>query len=283
MAAEWGFGIVRTAEGPDTRILFDELCQIASTIAGVRFTPHIATDYAELIAALERGELGLTWLPPMPTIDVEGRGLAAALAIPARQGSTHYHAALVVRRGGPKTIEEIKGRRAAWVQRESSSGYLVPRMYLAGRGHDVLRFFSRELFVHSHAAVIDAVASGAVDVGATYCHLDAKGAVVSAPWLDKEGRHTRPVEPLVTVGPIPNDALVAASELPAATRSALARWILAPDERARELFARLLDAADFRVPSREHWDALRHSLRAAHARGHDAPPPSSRLRIRLGR
>jgi phosphonate transport system substrate-binding protein len=280
--SDWGFGIVRTTEGPDTRALFDELCTLASGVAGVRLTPYIGTDYSELVGALEDGALGLAWLPPIPTIDVDGE-VGSVLAIPARAGSTSYHAALVVRRGGPKALADLKGRRAAWVQRDSSSGYLVPRMHLAAQGFDVLRFFARELFVHSHSAVVDAVSNGEADVGATYCHVDATSRVVSAPWLDREGKINRPVEALVTIGPIPNDALVANAELPATARSAVARWLLAPDARARELFARLLDAKDFRVPAPDHYDALRHAVRAARARGHDALPPESRRRIRAGR
>src|SRR5206468_2425304 len=103
----------------------------------------------------------------VPTIELEDEGVASVLAIPARRGMTTYHAAFIVRRGGPKTLVELRGRRAAWVQRDSAAGYLVPRMHLAAQGFDVLRFFSRELFVHAHSGVIDAVVSGDADVGAT--------------------------------------------------------------------------------------------------------------------
>ena len=51
----------------------------------------------------------------------------------------------------------------------------------------------------------------------------------------------------------------------------------------RDLFERLLGAHDFRVPSPDHFDALRHSLRAARARGHDAMPPESRRGLRAAR
>ena len=71
---------------------------------------------------------------------------ATPLAIPTRRGATVYHAALIVRRDGPKTIEECRGRRATWVQRDSAADYLVPRLHMAAQGLDVLRFFSRELF-----------------------------------------------------------------------------------------------------------------------------------------
>jgi len=276
-----GFGIVQANEFQDLgRGPFEELCELASKAVGVRFSPFVATSYRELSSALESGELDLAWLPPIPTIDLIARDLASPLAIPARRGATTYHAALIVRRGGPKSIEGLRGRRAAWVQRDSAAGYLVPRMNLAAKGHDVLRFFARELFVHSHASVVDAVVNGDADVGATYCHVDANGNIARSSWVDEGGRVMRPLDALTTFGPIPNDALVGSNELPAATRAGVTRWLLALDPASRGLFERLLGASDFRVPSPEHYVSLEHALRAARARGHDALPPESRRSLR---
>lgn len=282
----WGFGIVPSSELQDAgRMLFEELCERASDEAAVRFTPAVAASYRELVAMIERGEIGLAWMPPVPTIElVEVRRIATPLAIPARRGATVYHAALIVRRGGPKTIEECRGRRAAWVQRDSAAGYLVPRMQMAAQGIDVLRFFSRELFMHSHPAVIDAITSGEADVGASYCHVEPGTTTVArAAWTDDDGRALRPIEAIATFGPIPNDALVASDELPLPSRTALTRWLLDLDPRSRDLFERILGAHDFRVPSPDHFDALRHAMRAARARGHDAMPPESRRAIRAAR
>jgi phosphonate transport system substrate-binding protein len=279
----WGFGIVRTSELGDAKAPFDELCALASDATGVRFEPVVTTSYAELTAAILEGEVGLAWLPPVSTVELESELGVTILAIPARRGSVIYHAAFIVRRGGPKTLAELRGRRAAWVQRDSASGYLVPRMHLAAQGFDVLRFFSRELFVHSHAAVIDAVVGGDVDVGATFCNVDTFGKVVRSPWQEDDGTSLRPVEALATMGPIPNDAVIACAAMPAATRAALTRWLLTIDERPKQLFERLLGSGDFRVPALNHYEMLRHALRAAHARGHDALPRDSRMRMRVGK
>ena len=288
MSEVWGFGIVRSNESPSSlgrdQSPFEELCSLASAASGLRLEPVVVASYAELTASILSGEVGLAWLPPVPTIDLESRGTAAVLAIPARGGSTTYHAAFIVRRGGPKTLAELRGRRAAWVQRDSAAGYLVPRMHLAAQGFDVLRFFARELFVHSHAGVIDVVLSGEADVGATFCTVDpSTGKVLRSGWQDERGQSIRPIEALATMGPIPNDALVAATDLPANARLALTRWLLTIDGRAKEIFESMLGAGDFRVPAANHYEMLRHALRAAHARGHDALPPSSRMRMRVGR
>lgn len=281
--SDWGFGVVRSGDGPQVRVRLEELCQLASQAAGVQFTPWIATSYKELADAMDDNEVGLAWMPPLPTLDLMSRGIADPLAVPARGGGTSYHAALVVRRNGPKTLAELAGRRVAWVDRESAAGYLVPRMFLATQGFDVLRFFSRELFVHAHGAVLDAVASGDADVGATYCHVDASGRAVRGAWTDDAGNAVRPLEVLATMGPIPNDALVAARELPAAARSGLLRWLVSLDEETRQRFDRVLSASEFRVPAPDHFEALRHVVRAARARGHDAMPSDSRMRMRVWR
>ncbi len=284
MSEVWGFGIVRANDWSDGKTPFGELCSLASAAAGVRFEPVYTTSYDELAAAIRDGEVGLAWLPPVPTIELENRGVASVLAIPARRGATTYHAAFITRRGGPKTLAELRGRRAAWVQRDSAAGYLVPRMHLAAQGFDVLRFFSRELFVHSHTGVVDAVVNGDVDVGATFCSVDIPtGRVVRSSWQDESGASLRPVEAIATMGPIPNDALVASNAVPAAARSALTRWLLTLDGRAKEIFEKMLGSGDFRVPAPNHYEMLRHALRAAHARGHDRMPPSSRMRMRVGR
>ena len=196
MSEVWGFGVVRANDWSDGRTPFEELCTLASAAAGIRFEPVMTTSYDELAAAIREGEVGLAWLPPIPTIELEAQNVASVLAIPSRRGATTYHSAFIVRRGGPKTLAELRGRRAAWVQRDSAAGYLVPRMHLAAQGFDVLRFFARELFVHSHTSVIDAVVAGDADVGATFCNVDpVTGKVARSAWQDEEGNNIRPSRP----------------------------------------------------------------------------------------
>src|SRR5438132_13733976 len=97
-----------------------ELCAILSEGTGTLFYAHLARSYRDLAQALEQGEVGLAWTPPIPAAQLEDKGIAAPLALASRRGGTSYHAALIVRRGGPKTIAELQGRRAVWVDRESA-------------------------------------------------------------------------------------------------------------------------------------------------------------------
>src|ERR1044072_5182792 len=65
----WGFGIVPSTELQDAgRVLLEELCERASDEAGVEFSPVIATDYRELVSALQRGEIGFAGVAPVPAV-----------------------------------------------------------------------------------------------------------------------------------------------------------------------------------------------------------------------
>jgi phosphonate transport system substrate-binding protein len=245
-----------------------ELCAIVSEATGATFTPYHANSYAELAAALRDGDVGLAWMPPIPAVELEEEGAAMPLAFPSRRDSSSYYAALITREGRAKSIADLQGMRAAWVSRESAAGYLVPRLHLASLGVDVKTFFAQETFTDSHLGVVDAVVSGAADVGATFCTLEpGTKRIVTAGWTAADGSTIRNVDVVATVGPIPNDAFVAASRVPASVRSSLTRWLLAPDERSRDLLAELVQVRTFKVASSAHFEPLRHVIRAARARG----------------
>jgi hypothetical protein len=67
---------------------------------------------------------------------------------------------------------------------------------------------------------------------------------------------------------------MAATLLPATIRASVTRWLLNLDARSSELMSELLHSSDFRVASPTHYESLRHTVRAARARGFDslAPP-----------
>lgn len=185
------------------------------------------------------------------------------LAVPIRSGASSYQTALIVRDRVPKSIKELKGVRMAWVDRESSSGYIVPRIHLASLGCDLKTFFSQETFYQSHIAVVDAVASGRADLGATFYSLDVAGKLASAGWTDASGTTIRSVKVAAHAGPIPNDMVIVSKKAPVGTRASIQRWLLGLDARSRELFAEVIHSREFRVPSDVHLQPLRAMIAAA--------------------
>jgi ABC-type phosphate/phosphonate transport system substrate-binding protein len=129
--------------------------------------------------------------------------------------------------------------------------------------------------------VVDAVARGEADVGATYCQLGDDGQVVGGAWYDANGERTRPIKVLTTMGPIPNDALLAAAKVPASVRVTLTRFLLTPPKEVQTLLEGVFDSSQFRVADATHYEPLGHILRTARARGYDALPSDSRTAIRI--
>lgn len=253
-----------------------DLCEIISAATGTVFYAHLALSYRELADAIEHGDVGLAWMPPIPAVELEDKGVATPLALPSRRETTSYNAALIVRRGGPKTVAELQGRRVAWVDPESAAGYLVPRLHIASLGFDVQKFFGQETFVKSHFGVVDAVVNGLADVGATFCSLDPiTKRVITAGWTGADGGTIRPVDVVTTMGPIPNEAIVTATKMPASIKASVTRWLLHLDAPARALLTELFHVQTFRLATPAHFEPLRHMLRTARARGYSTIRPPS--------
>jgi phosphonate transport system substrate-binding protein len=257
-----GFGIVRSIDSTRGRARLAELCALLATELGTLVVPHHPDSYRALVESFERGECPIAWLPPIACAQLEDNAKATVLALPVRNGAVSYCAAIIARPGGARTMNDLKGRRMAWVDRESSSGYLVPRLCLQGAGLDVATLFSEERFLLSHSAIVDAVTTGRCDAGATYCSSAGAQGKRRGSWGDA------PVHVVTTSGTIPNDAIVVSRAVSPDVRSKLLRWLL--DLRApgvRNLCSDLFASDSFRMATPEHFEPLRRMLIAARARG----------------
>lgn len=273
--ASWGFGVAKAAGITAPDVILAELCIYASKASGEKFVPHIAPNYRDLADGLERATIGMAWLPPILAVELEDKGSAAVIALPSRKGMASYHTAFITRRGGPTKLVDCAKRSVAWVDRESASGYTIPRLHLSALGFDINTFFSRESFVGTHPAVVDAVIAGRADFGVTFCNMDPiTKTILNAGWTEADGQSARPVQVIETAGPIPNDAIVASTKLSPGVRASLTRWLLDINVAEKELFQRLVRASEFKVIPQAHFEPLKHMVRIARARGYSMPPPA---------
>jgi phosphate/phosphite/phosphonate ABC transporter binding protein len=255
-------------------VILAELSIFATKVSGEKFVPWVAPSYRELAAGVAEGSIGIAWLPPILAIESEESGGGAVIALPARKGMASYHTAFITRRGGPKSLAECTGRSVGWIDRESASGYIIPRLHLAALGFDPAKFFASETFVGNHVAMVDAVLAGRIDVGVTFCNFDpTTKQILNAGWTEADGRSDRPVQLIDTAGPIPNDAIVASTKLSPTVRATLTRWLLAINPEEKTLFQRLVRATEFKVIPQSHFEPLKHMVRTARVRGFSMPPP----------
>ncbi len=83
-------------------------------------------------------------------------------------GSTTYHGYIFVRKdSGIKTVQDMRGKKMAFVERATTAGYIFPVAYLKENGvTDINTFFRESYFTGSHDAAILAVLDRKADIGA---------------------------------------------------------------------------------------------------------------------
>lgn len=91
-------------------------------------------------------------------------GVTAALRVVRKGGATSHHGELVARRDGDlKKVGDLAGKRLAYVDRYSTTGYLLAAKLLADAGVEVQSKFSG-----THEAALADLKAGRVDAAATY-------------------------------------------------------------------------------------------------------------------
>jgi phosphonate transport system substrate-binding protein len=84
-----------------------------------------------------------------------------------RDGTSTYHGYLFVRKdSGIRSVEHMKGKTIAFVEKATTAGFVFPVAYLRDHGvDDVSEYFKEHFFAGSHDATITAVLDGKADVG----------------------------------------------------------------------------------------------------------------------
>jgi phosphonate transport system substrate-binding protein len=243
------------ASGP-TRGGLTALCEALSVAVDTKVSPFVCETYRDLLSELHWGTLALAWLPPMIALKAVTRGGAVPLVAPVRSGSAWYWTSLFVREDSAiQSLEDLRYARVAWVDPMSSAGYLVIRASLRAQGIDLAAAFGEERFVGAHDAVARAVASGEVDVGATYAHFDDAGRVRTAGW----GRAA--VRSLKFAGPIPGDVLAASGQLATDLRDLIVEALVGPGHaEVQRAATSLFSATGFERVDREHLSHLEELL-----------------------
>lgn len=219
-------------------------------------------NYRDLLNRLGQGALDLGWLPPVLCVRAVAEGATLLLGCVRAEGKV-YHGALFVRAASSlREASELQDKVVGWVDPDSCGGHLFPKLALTNAGFDPAALFSEEKMLGSHAAVVNAVARGQVDCGATYAQVGANGAI-DAGWT-----HQAPTESmrlLLLSPPIPSDAICAARHTTRQMRDDVARTFgelhrTAEGARVlRELFA----ASRLEPALPRHYDSVRRAIAIA--------------------
>lgn len=185
---------------------------INSFCENLGYIPHviITPDYTSLADNLLEGIVDIAWFSPLAYVDAADRGVIIPLVSPLVNGSATYKGYIITKKGsGVNSLADIKGKRMAFVDKKSASGYAYPRMMLWKEGIDPDRDLKETVFLGSHNRVIESVLASEMSVGATYSEA-----------IEDAQKHHLPIEQLSFLAetePIPKDCLAANSHFDADT------------------------------------------------------------------
>lgn len=260
MSEDVTFAIISNA--PAASALLDAVCDELKKKTNVSLKPLVLRSYEKLLGGMQGGNVHVAWAPPLVAIDLEQASAARIGLCSRRAGKADYACALFTKRGsGIEKLADLKGKRVAWVAKESSAGYVVPRLKLKAEGLEPEGLFAEETFRRTHEAVVRTVMNGEADVGATFAHYEeGKDDPTSAGWTDA-GFKNEDVLVLAKAGPIPADVIAFSTQLEDGRADEIRDAIRDLGDSIRAL----LNADGFDVPDKSHFDELRKLVTGARA------------------
>ena len=162
-------GFVPSQEADKIADTAKPMADFLSQELGIPVRSFTATTYVGLVKAMGQGQVDIGALAPFSYVLASDQDAADVILKTSRKGGVTYHAMFVTRAdSGIQSIEQARGKRMAWVDPASASGYLFPAAYLKGKGYDPEKFFSETIFAGSHDNAVRAVYNGDVDVASVY-------------------------------------------------------------------------------------------------------------------
>jgi phosphate/phosphite/phosphonate ABC transporter binding protein len=199
-ARDLKFGFTPVLGEAEMRTEFDPLTTYLSDAIGQKVVLYVAKDYGDLRTQMEAGAVDIGSFSPFAYVDATRGGKIRIIAQSIIDGTATYRGIIVARKdSGLKTVADLQGKRFAFVDPKSASGYVYPRAMLIEKGFDPKSYFRETIFAGDHNKVIAAVLEGRTDAGAIY-----EGALAVA---RANGVPTENLLTLASTDPIPHDAI----------------------------------------------------------------------------
>lgn len=180
-----------------------------------------------------------------------------------RHGDSTYKAQFIAKEGGPiKSLADFAGKKVAFVDPASTTGFLLPKKVLNDKGIKP----SQEVFAMKHDAVVSMVYQGQVEGGATFYSPPHEGEIQDARRLVKT--QYPDVEKKIKIvelsEAIPNDPIVFRKEMPEEMKKNLTeafnKFIKTPE--GSEAFKKIYSYTDFKSATDTDYDPVRAMLKS---------------------
>ena len=237
----------------------DEIAQMISDKTGLVIQANVGTDFAAVREAMGAGKAQIGWLNTFNYVLAhEKYGVDAAL-VTVRFGATFYTGEIIVRAdSGITSLDDLKGKTFCWVDPNSTSGYIIPRIMLLANGINPDTDFAEQVEAGSHNNVVAAVYNGDCDAGA--CYSDARSSIA-----EEYPDVMDVVSILATTPEIPNDNVSFIKNFPTDMRDSITQALLdiSASEEGQAALNSLYSIDGLEKTSDAFYDGFRADLSAA--------------------
>lgn len=212
-----------------------ELLDALSKETGLTFKGVVPTSYAALTEAMGSGNAQIGWMATFAYILAHQKGYANVALITVRFGSDHYGSQFIANvssgftpaadKPGTEaelatTLAQFKGKTPCFGDPESTSGYVVPMIFLKNAGLTDADI-KTPVFTGGHTQTVQALYNGGTcDYGATYVDARSKFAT------DHPDVNNKVVVIYQTQPIIPNDNMSYAPDMPQNLRDTITAAML---------------------------------------------------------
>ena len=208
---------------------------------GVKVEAFTASNYIGVVEGLGSGSVDFGIIPPFSSLLAQKQSSAKPiLTSKGKTGKPGYTAELYVRKdSGIKSLQDVKGKKVAFVDPSSSSGYIYPGAMLVEAGLNLDKDISYQ-FSGGHDKSLQLLLNKDVDVIATFDGVEARYAK-DFPQAKNE------IQKLATSEMIPGIMVTVSSKMDKELQEKLEKALrdIEKDPKMKELFTKMFSITGF--------------------------------------
>ena len=181
------------------------IAKLLESKIGVPVKIYVSSDYSDLIDAMKNKKVDFAFYSAMTFVFAEKMAGAKVLLKKIWDGPYYY--STILARGDAKItrLSQLKGKKFAFVDQKSTSGYLYPEVYFKKNNIEPKSYFKDIVFSGNHPESVRLLRDGEVDAIAVFSN-DPKNKDDAWDRFPSKDGHNGPKPKTIWVSaPIPND------------------------------------------------------------------------------
>lgn len=253
---ELNIGVITEENQSDMLGRWKNVAEYLSSALGVKVTIRPASDYAGVIEAMKAKKVELAWYGPASYSKawlVTNGQIVPLVTHTDKDGNVGYHSVMVVKKDSPyKSVEDLKGKKIALADPNSTSGNQAPRFFLGKEGIDVDKYFGSATFSGSHENSLISLMNDTFDTAVTWWNSDEFSNIAR---MQSKGLIPPDSTRIIWKSPLlPNEPWAMPTWLPSQMRDDVKKALLEMPTKAPEVFAKLFDGKSKTMVAVKHED-----------------------------